>query len=170
MRRSHELLNLAKGKGDRNGLALELEKRSGGGRMFMAQWKEIPFEGLQLKEAQADCLLNHLAAAGKALGSSENRSMSVSLAYRLEQFRPGLEAIVNEVPEQLSKFLDKQMERSRQDESNGKVSLLAQQVAALIARKRQKEAKLGLNTESLIIAKFIGGRMSRLTSGEGGQQ
>ncbi|MDP3029320.1 MAG: type III-B CRISPR-associated protein Cas10/Cmr2 [Deltaproteobacteria bacterium] len=165
MRRAHELLDQAKKKGGRNGLALELEKRAGGGRTFMAQWNEPPFEGLQLEQTGSPrgqgSLLDCFNAVGVATGSPGKRSMSVSLAYRLDQLRPGLEAIISHAPQELARFLAKQIERSRTDGDRAVQDSVAQQVAALIARKHYGTKALELDTNSLIIAKFIGTRQGK---------
>jgi len=171
MRRAHELLDLAKKKGGRNGFAIELEKRSGGGRIFMARWAEKPFDELQLKIGEDSGtsyqIIDLFLEAGRALGSPGKRSMSASLAYRLEQFRTGLESIIREAPEQLARFLEKQMERSDKKREDQKTSLLAKQIASLIARRTTGDNIPRLDTDSLIIAKFVGSRIARANFDEG---
>ena len=151
MHRAHELLQQrAKTQGGRNGLALELDKRSGGARIFMAQWKEKPLEDLALEQNEQGVehgfLLDHFAAVGKAMGSPGKRTMSVALAYRLEQFRPGLEALIQQAPRELTRFLVKHMERSRNDHDDGNNRLLASQLAALLARNRRETKEAELDT------------------------
>jgi CRISPR-associated protein Cmr2 len=172
MREVHQLLNRAKNQGGRNGVAIELEKRSGGGRLFMAGWGERPFKGLSLGRATSsledDYLLDHFLEAAKAMGTPGKRSMSVLLVYRLEQLRPGLEAILKSAPEELVKFLSKQMEKSGKRKDKEIVDPLAYRIAALIARKGQGAGSLRIDTDSLIIAKFIGARIARVEGNQGG--
>jgi CRISPR-associated protein Cmr2 len=166
MRRAHELLvKKAKDIGGRNGLALELEKRSGGARLFMSQWDEKPVLGLQSGHGG---LVRHFMAVGQALGRAKKRSMSVSLVYRLEQLRPALEAIVNEAPGELHRFLNKQLERSDREMSEEQRALLYQHLIALLVRKHGLHKTLVVDTVSLNVAKFIGGRIDRHARGNGG--
>ncbi len=171
MHRAHQLLDRAKKAGGRNGFALELEKRSGGGRVFMARWDEEPFAGLRPREAPSlppsACLADHFLAVGQTMGDPGMRSMSVSLAYRLEQFRPGLEAIIEHSPHELVKFLAKQLERSSVKHV-GEDNRIADSLASLLARQSHGSTSVHLETESLIIAKFIGGRTIRTGTRQGG--
>ena len=150
MSRTHELLNLAKNEGGRNGFALEVDKRSGGGRIFRAGWQE---------EKDGSTLLNHFLATADALQTSEQAAMSSSLAYRLTTFKDGLLALVDNQPEQLSAFIAKQLDRSglnaelSPDEKKEQLRKLAGHVAALINRK-SSDGRLPL--ESIIVANFIG--------------
>ncbi|MBV5329729.1 MAG: type III-B CRISPR-associated protein Cas10/Cmr2 [Chlorobium sp.] len=150
MSRAHELLNLAKNEGGRNGFALEVDKRSGGGRIFRAGWQE---------EKDGFTLLDHFLATADALQASEQAAMSSSLAYRLTTFKDGLLALVDNQPEQLGAFIAKQLDRSilnaelSQDEKKEQLQKLAGHVAALINRK-SSDGRLPL--ESIIVANFIG--------------
>jgi len=150
MRRAHELLNLAKNEGGRNGFALEVDKRSGGGRIFKAGWQE---------EHNGSTLLDHFLATADALQASEQAAMSSSLAYRLATFQDGLLALVDHQPEQLGAFIVKQLDRSglnnalSDKEKKEKLAEIAGHVAALINRKG-KDEKLPL--EALIVANFMG--------------
>lgn len=150
MSRAHELLNLAKNEGGRNGFALEVDKRSGGGRIFRAGWQE---------EKDGSTLLNHFLATADALQASEQAAMSSSLAYRLSTFKDGLLALVDNQPAQLGPFIAKQLDRSSlnaefsPDEKKEQLRKLADHVAALINRK-SSDGRLPL--ESIIVANFIG--------------
>lgn len=150
MHRAHELLNLAKNEGGRNGFALGIDKRSGGGRIFRAGWRE---------ERGGASLLDHFLATADALQSSEQVAMSSTLAYRLAIFEDGLLALVDKQPEQLRAFIAKQLDRSglsaglSKDEKKKQLQKTADHVAALIDRKG-KDGRLPL--ESLIVANFIG--------------
>jgi len=170
MRQVHDLLKRAKKDGNRNGLALELEKRSGGGRVFMAQWKEKPFEGLQIQKIDpsqgTEYLLDHFLVVGEALSLPGAKSMSTSLAYRLKELEPGLQAIIEHAPQELVTFLKKQIERSGKKQKSEKDDELASRVAALIARKRYGAE---VDADSLILAKFIGGRIARIHHNQGVQ-
>ncbi|MEZ0329694.1 MAG: type III-B CRISPR-associated protein Cas10/Cmr2 [Dissulfuribacterales bacterium] len=153
MERAHELLNMAKNKGGRNAFALEVDKRSGGGRIFMAGWQEKKDDFL---------ILDHFLETAKALKASEKAAMSSSLAYRLATFEDGLNALVNKNPAELAKFIAKQLDRSGlnkkvknlTDEAlEGKIQAIASHVAALIERKDENGR---LMIDSLIVANFIG--------------
>jgi CRISPR-associated protein Cmr2 len=170
MRRSHELLEIAKNKGGRNALALELDKRSGGGRIVVAQWNEaVP--GF-INSCVSPCLLDNFIGVGNAIGRRGKRSLSASLAYRLEELRPGLEAIAANSPEEMPRFLAKQLERSGTQESSGAECMddereqLAHMMTALLLRKDGGRERLRIDTESIIIAKFIGTMIAKRRQGK----
>ena len=50
IRRAHQVLDMAKEQGDRNAVAVELAKRSGGKRCFVAKWNETPLDILRLSD------------------------------------------------------------------------------------------------------------------------
>lgn len=158
MHRAHDLLNLAKNEGGRNGFALEIDKRFGGGRIFRAGWRE---------GSDGASLLDHFLATADALQASEQAAMSSSLAYRLAIFEDGLLALVDKQPEQLRAFVAKQLDRSglnralSDEEKKEKLAEIAGHVTALINRpqagKAQATGQPGkLPLESLIVANFIG--------------
>lgn len=148
--RAHELLNRAKKEGGRNAFALELDKRSGGGRLFMAGWNE---------EKNGQTMLDHFLVTSAALQSSEQAAMSSSLAYRLASFDDGLKALINSHPEQLGAFIAKQLDRSGiskempKEERKERMKEVADHVAALIGRM---DGKGDLPFEALVVANFIG--------------
>ncbi len=155
--RGHELLDLAKKQGGRNGFAIELDKRSGGGRMFGGKWQE---------QGDDTSLLDHFLHTATALQRSEGAAMSTSLAYRLATFDQGLLALVNNHPGQLVSFIAKQLDRSclpageqlSPEEKNKQLAQIASHIAPLITSnwldKDETTDKLPL--QSLIIANFIG--------------
>ncbi len=155
LRRSHELLELAKNQGGRNAFALELDKRSGGGRIMLGQWSALPDIRLALTKNLAETtLLEHFQLVGDSLAGIEEGGMSSSLAYRIETFRPGLAAIMAKNASLLPAFIEQQLQRSGDSGTDEDCKLLAQSVAALLARMDHKN--LPLPIESLIVAKFIG--------------
>ena len=155
LRRSHELLEMAKNQGGRNAFALELDKRSGGGRIMLGQWSALPETSLALSKNMAETtLLEHFLLVGDSLAGMEEGGMSSSLAYRLETFRPGLAAIMAENVSLLPAFIERQLQRSDDSGTDEERKLLAQSVAALLARMDHENRSLPI--ESLIVAKFIG--------------
>lgn len=169
MERAHKLLDMAKDKGGRNAFALEVDKRSGGGRIFMAGWKEK-----QEKIDNDTLVIDHFLAVAKALQFVEKAAMSSSLAYRLAAFEDGLKAMLNSYPDELPRFIAKQLDRSglnkdtnglTEDEKkakNEKLAELARHVSATISRKDEND-KIPL--ESLIVANFMGHCMKEATYG-----
>jgi len=164
LRRSHELLDMAKKTGGRNAFALELDKRSGGGRIMLGKWSALPEPRLALDEKLATAtLLEHFLIVGDSLAAMEEGAMSSSLAYRLESFRPGLVAIMKQNISLLPDFIEQQLHRSENSSTNTanssgdrqhKRRILAQSVAALLARQDHENQPLPI--ESMIVAKFIG--------------
>ena len=164
LHRSHELLDMAKKTGGRNAFALELDKRSGGGRIMLGKWSALPEPRLALDEKLTTAtLLEHFLIVGDSLAAMEEGSMSSSLAYRLESFRPGLEAIMAQDMSLLPTFIEQQLYRSEDrpagtgdsnEDRRHKRRILAQSVAALLARRDHEDHLLPI--ESLIVAKFIG--------------
>lgn len=150
MERAHGLLDMAKKQGGRNAFALEVDKRSGGGRVFMAGWQEIK---------DGTTLLDHFMATATALQASEEAAMSSSLAYRLSSFTDGLLALAASHPEELPRFIAKQLDRSGlnkeldKEEKEKQLLEIATHVAALINRKDDNDR---LPLESIIVANFIG--------------
>ncbi|OGR06491.1 MAG: type III-B CRISPR-associated protein Cas10/Cmr2, partial [Deltaproteobacteria bacterium RIFOXYD12_FULL_50_9] len=104
LQRAHQLLGLAKNDCGRNAFALEVDKRSGGGRIFKAKWHQA--DG-------ATCLLDHFLTVCSALGSEQSgEQLSSSLAYRLQEFHDGLLAMATDKPELLPKLIAAQLGRS----------------------------------------------------------
>jgi CRISPR-associated protein Cmr2 len=156
--RAHALLNMAKKEGihgdGRNGFALEVDKRSGGGRTFLCGWDE---------EVNGTPLLDHFLATAEALRQTEEAAMSSSLAYRLAAFEDGLVSLRAHHPAELRRFIVKQLDRSGlnrellEDQKKRQLEEIATHVAALIERKdHATDGKENVPLESLIVANFIG--------------
>lgn len=153
--RAHKLLDMAKKEGGRNGFVLELDKRSGGGRLFQAKWQD---------KYKKQTMLEHFLATATALQQSEGAAMSSSLAYRLATFEDGLLPLIQDQSAQLVPFVSKQLDRSGlnkeflKKEKDTELIKIAEHVAALIHQPLvaadSNTAKLPL--ESLIVANFIG--------------
>lgn len=170
MRRAHELLDLAKKQGGRNALALELEKRAGGGRMFLAQWSQKPWMQLDLErhgDYHQESLLDHLEVVEEMLGNPQKRSFSTSLIYRLEELKPGIQTLLDHRPRELVQFLVKLMQRYRERPNQKQDLIWSCRVAALISGTT-KDGKVQMVSDPLIIARFIGGRRAKLLIEEGG--
>lgn len=155
IRRAHELLNMAKNDGDRNAFVLELDKRSGGGRLFRAKWHDRQGEST---------ILEHFLATASALKNSEQAAMSSSLAYRLSAFETGIQALIDKSPEQLVPFIAKQLDRSglnnnlSKQQKEEQLHTIAAHVAALVRNNNPCDTneRKKLPLESIIVANFIG--------------
>jgi len=154
--RAHELLNMAKNDGGRNAFVIELDKRSGGGRLFKAKWQD---------RRGNLTILEHFLATASALKNSEQAAMSSSLAYKLSTFETGLKVLIDKNPEQLVPFILKQLDRSGLNSSLPKqqkekqLNEIATHVAALIDRNNKDDQDVDaekLPLESIIVANFIG--------------
>lgn len=170
MKGAHNLLNQAKETGGRNAIALELDKRSGGSRQFIAKWNEKPLTELCLSGPDWNemRLVDIFVNMSKKLGDSSDTSLSSSLIYRLESLKPGLEAIIKNCPTELPNFIEKQLERSRTGNGNADTEMLSKQMAALIMRKTALDSSVYPDTQSLIIARFMADSMSRVSNRLGG--
>ena len=153
LQRAHQLLDdEAKRKTERNAVAIELDKRSGGSRVYSSKW-----EG-------SDSTLEDFKSIGNALGK-DSRDLSSSLAYRLETFKEGLISISESEnsSKRMANFIAAQMDRSEvtfaADPNLSKEEqkkALAQSIVCVI---RKSEGVLAF--ESLIVAKFLGERVWR---------
>lgn len=155
MERAHKLLEMAKNKGGRNAFALEVDKRSGGGRIFMAGWQEKIGDVL---------MVDYFLSVANALQLPEKATMSSSLAYRLAAFEDGLKAMLESYPEELPRFIVKQLDRSGVNKAKGlteeekkarneELIKIAKSVAAIISRKDENG---NLPLDAIIVADFIG--------------
>ncbi len=154
VRRGHELLELAKNQGGRSALALELDKRSGGGRVMLERWQTLPDDALGLPDEERQVTIwEHFLRVADSLANYEDSSLSSSLAYRLETFLPGLAALEQKDAALIPTFIDQQLKRSQKDWQEAERLRTARSIASLITR-RDASGKLPL--ESLIVAKFIG--------------
>ena len=139
----------------------------------MARWDEKPLEELRLDRFDADTsgrtLLDAFLETASYLNRPGRRSISTSLVYRLEQLLPGLEAILNNDPRDLVPFMAKQLSRSEgnRDDPREESVLLghASRISALVARKNG-DGSLKPDIDPLLVARFMGGRISRANEGE----
>jgi CRISPR-associated protein Cmr2 len=180
VQRAHQLLEDAKNKkkGDRNSLVLELDKRSGGSRSWMASWNELPASELDLdrngrgegKEVlNKSTLVDIFVDIATQLARPDFKDMSSSFIYRLEMFRDGLLTLAKQKPEGIPQFLLSQMGRSAsnrqtgdaRDEGRTTLETLARKCAALVVRKPKKSEnrELQIDTTALIIARFMSQRL-----------
>jgi len=150
--RTHQLLDKAKKEGGRNCFALELDKRSGGGRLIMAGWNDMD-------SGAEKTILEHFYEIAKALQAGKKAAMSTSLAYRLAMFADGLLPIMDN-PKLLKRFIIKQLDRSglsrnlSEYEQKKQLEETADHVAALLCHQNKGQDRL--QTESLVIANFMG--------------
>ncbi|AOY59357.1 type III-B CRISPR-associated protein Cas10/Cmr2 [Desulfococcus multivorans] len=99
--RAHALLeNHAKEGAGRAACAVELSKRSGGSRFFTRKWKDPAWESFQ--------------NLGRWISAGERQQVSRSLAYRLNLFRDGVNAMLqrDDGRGMLVRLLEAQLERS----------------------------------------------------------
>lgn len=169
LQRAHQLLNMAKEQGGRNCLVLELDKRSGGARRFMAQWNEQPMQGLKLQDVGS--MISNFSQLATLMGRKGWQDMSSSFVYSLEYFREGLNSIAESAPEMMPKYLASQLGRSHENrskiEKTKDLELLAQSAASLVLREREKINTV--DTTALIIARFMGVRMAEAKIAQGGE-
>ena len=141
--RTHHLLeNVAKDELGRDSLIVELKKRSGGSRYFGSKWDDESWKAF--------------IGLGKAISKESKKSgegISTSLAYRIDMFRNGIDAIINSNRENsrelLIDFFKAQLERSSLPSGEG----MAQGMADIIL------TNTGIDTgysERLIVAAFLG--------------
>jgi CRISPR-associated protein Cmr2 len=160
IRRAHQVLDMAKEKGDRNAVAVELAKRSGGKRCFVSKWNEAPLDILRLTDPFGKLpLLDHFTAVAQGFGKRV-KPLSGSLVYRLEDFRPGLQTLLEGSPSQLTKLIATQVKRATGEKDEKKLTALAATVTALLAR-RPKGGEPTIETEPLAMARFLGPAMRR---------
>jgi CRISPR-associated protein Cmr2 len=161
LRRVHELLkNVAKERGGRNALALELEKRAGGSRLFVTRWQEEPWPALALNLPPGkQGLLTILVELAATLGRPPYRELSASLVYRLEELQPGLEAMAALTPSEITSFIKAQVQRSQKEEPQA--ARLADLISALIIRAHAGSPPFKVDIAPLLIARFLGALISR---------
>ncbi|MDY6822371.1 MAG: type III-B CRISPR-associated protein Cas10/Cmr2 [Thermodesulfobacteriota bacterium] len=139
---THYLLDgIAKKEGGRNACAVELRKRSGGSRYFIRKWDNAES-------------WKSFTEIGIAIKDKNKVQISSSLVYRLEKFRDGIEAILedeNNYKTHLEKFFAKQLERSS---INADKAGLANKMADITISK-DREGNLQYKPEGLIVAAFM---------------
>ena len=176
MRRVHDLLNDAKTIGGRNAMAIEYEKRSGGPRKWITKWDAKPAEKLCLNSPHQGTLLDCFVRVGRALNVDEKaRSMSSSLVYRLKEFHGGIESIINNHPQTLTKFIGSQIARSFDRRIQGAAKSedagggIANDVTALMVNPHPVADQTLVDATPLIIARALGRRMQFDPLFKGGQ-
>jgi CRISPR-associated protein Cmr2 len=170
IRRGHRLLKLAKEKGGRNAVALELRKRAGGPALFLARWAEEPWPDLGLElPGEKRRLVGLLEEVANYLGRPPYRELSASLIYRLQELQPGLQALAGQAPAEVANFLRAQVQRSQKEEDQVSAAHLAHRLAALMVRPPASVTSTpSLTIEPLLIARFLGARRSMGVAGKGG--
>ena len=144
IQRAHKLLDRAKDEGCRNAFAIELRKRSGGSRYFVAKWSDELIENFSKLEKAIHVI---------GMENQDAYTISTSLIYRLEQMKEGIEAILNgefefdRKKELLEKFFEKQISRS--GIFNGNAQEFAKLMVKLTVDKNHYKP------ERLIIASFL---------------
>jgi|YelNatPaOPRAMG01_1025707.scaffolds.fasta_scaffold23667_2 CRISPR-associated protein Cmr2 len=166
LHRVHELLkNVAKERGGRNALALELEKRAGGSRLFVTRWQEEPWPALALNLlTEKRELLTILVELAATLGRPPYRELSASLVYRLEELQAGLEAMAALTPSEITSFIKAQVQRSQKEEPQA--ARLADLISALIIRTHAGSPPFKVDIAPLLIARFLGALLSRQATKE----
>ncbi|MBW1924970.1 MAG: type III-B CRISPR-associated protein Cas10/Cmr2 [Deltaproteobacteria bacterium] len=146
--RAHDLLdNIAKKIKGKNACAIELRKRSGGARYFVAKWNDRAWDAF--------------LEIGSAIKSKSKSRISSSVVYRLEQLRDGVEAILKKDEKEhriLKAFIKQQLERSEVGDKTQKEDL-AKKISKIVVRDNG-EGKPLYKPEGLIVAGFMaeGGR------------
>jgi CRISPR-associated protein Cmr2 len=139
----------AKDKAGRNACAIELRKRSGGERLLAAKWDDEVWDALD--------------KIAKAAGGKE-REVSHSLLYRLEELKPGFDAVIESRKENplWEKYIDRlisaqlrRSEQSKNKEKNNDESIVTS-IRQLILRKKNGEPPK-FDALPLQIAAFMGG-------------
>jgi len=142
--RAHALLDQrAKEAAGRNACAVELRKRSGGSRYFVRKWND-------------NAAWEAFEQVGQWIKVKNKPGVSTSLIYRLEQFRDGVEAILEEKnhKELFMKFVSKQLERSGIKMPKGKEMDLAAGITEIIIAPDENSNPV-FRPEGLIVAAFI---------------
>ncbi len=129
---AHELLDRAKEKGGRNALAVSLKKRSGGDRYFITKWDSEKLESF------------------KYLKENIGEEMSRSLAYKLAEYKDGIDAILKskDPSDLLQKFVLSIISRSGKKSQNREI--LSKCIANIIV-----DNDGNFTNEPLIIAGFL---------------
>lgn len=158
----------AKKEGGRNAIAVQVDKRSGGPRGLIRGWDEQPMPELMKKPPKGidpcQTIMDHFLSFAEDFGANSQLSMSSSLIYRMEDFRDGLTTLARQKPAGLPDFLSTLIVRSDRSLKNNKEGLqrLAWRAAALLLSQDGK-----LQTETLVVARFIGPQLARYHSIKG---
>ncbi|MBX6423232.1 type III-B CRISPR-associated protein Cas10/Cmr2 [Thermosulfurimonas sp. F29] len=145
--RAHELLNLAKDSG-RAALALELHRRAGERRTFVAGFRDT------VKFSAEEVLV--WEAFRELVEAFARKELSSSFAYRPRELAEGLRALRDQGPDRVSEFIRTQI-RSERLSHHEEVSRLSRMVTAvLLGRRKYPQGESDLGFEALEIARFLG--------------
>ncbi len=127
---AHTLLDVkAKQEGGRDAVAVQLRKRSGGDRYFVSKWDSEEFQ------------------AFIELSNEIGENVSPTFAYKLNNFKDGLEALLKKDKEYLKKFILNQLDKSGIKSENKEK--LAENISKIIFWDNK------FNNDPLIIAGFL---------------
>ncbi|AEH45213.1 CRISPR-associated protein, Crm2 family [Thermodesulfatator indicus DSM 15286] len=141
LERAHSLLEIAKDPG-RRALALELQRRAGEQRTFVAGFKEkISFNENEVSVWDAFEALN------KAFAS---RKLSSSFAYRPKELAEGLE-VLSDNPDEMARFILAQIKTGKKENSS-----LYEEISSWVATVLLGDRRGTLAFEALEIARFLG--------------
>ncbi len=151
LERAHALLELAKDNG-RAALALELQRRAGERRTFVAGFKDLVRIGPHR--------INPWEALSEIVKGFATKKLGASFAYRPRELAEGLEALLDK-PEEIARLLQSQIKSEKiKDEESARE--IAQKVAAvLLADRRLGSGEIPLACEVLEIASFLAGAEER---------
>ncbi|WP_022853903.1 type III-B CRISPR-associated protein Cas10/Cmr2 [Thermodesulfatator atlanticus] len=151
LERAHALLELAKDNG-RAALALELQRRAGERRTFVAGFKDLVRIGPHA--------IDPWEAFSELVKAFALRRLSASFAYRPRELAEGLEALWDK-PEEIARLIQSQI-RSEKIKDKGNLWELARKVAAVLLADRRLDSKeIPLAYEALEIARFLAGAEER---------
>jgi CRISPR-associated protein Cmr2 len=154
IRQARVLLEKAKEEGGRNAFALELAKRAGGSRFFVAQWDEKPSVALAIGGEQGNMtLLDHFHAIAMASADREGDALSSSLLFKFGDLQPGLNTVLEKRPDGLPALIIAMMRKKPEEK---KWMRLAESAAAILGRRSSQEISWRLDHDPLIIARFLG--------------
>jgi CRISPR-associated protein Cmr2 len=150
LRRAHTLLDdVAKYQVGRDACALELRKRSGGDRLIAAKWDDPVWDALER--------LSGIAA-------DDGRLISHSLLYRLEELKPGFDAMIDafgddeaRLKKNVESIISAQLERSSRSVKDEDAGREIKKWLRQIALRKNKDGTFGFNAGALQIAAFMGG-------------
>ena len=139
--KSHSVLNKAKDSG-RNACAIELKKRSGGSRYFVKSWSDKN-------------IWNTFNELVETIGKENLSEISRSFIYKLEMFRSGVEAILENENRKnlLLKFFTKELKDSGLKKD--KTEDYAKKVYDLTIFCDTEKKKYKFSNEGLIITSFL---------------
>ncbi|MBN2299296.1 MAG: type III-B CRISPR-associated protein Cas10/Cmr2 [Deltaproteobacteria bacterium] len=159
-RAQHLLEEYAKEKSGRDACAIELRKRAGGSRFFMAKWDEPnPFFSANTNKTLWDSFLE---VGGRVF--SGDATLSRSLIYKFSQFEDGFNAIKEQPQEKMvsnaTALVKLQVRRSvkikgSDEEKDRRLEEVSRMISGLMLLKSEHEKTWVFNPESLVVADFI---------------